>query len=363
MASPAATHDRRPYVARPTLRLNGSENARLASLVVGMDMVEESGGLSGLELRLTNVASLRNGSAESSFDAGGGLEPGMEIIVGAGDSTAPTEIFRGAISAIEGVFAHDRAPELVLLAEDALQKARMARRSKTYEQASLGDIAREIARRHGLTPRVTGLDQRFGVQVQLNESDLAFLRRLLRRVDADLQVVAGELHVSPRSDVRRGEIPLALGAGLRSVRVTADLADQVTRTTVEGWDVHAGNRLHSEGQERASGPGAGQKGAEILRNRLGSRTHHVGHLVAHDAAEAQALAGAVRDLRARRFVRAFGVTEGHASLRVGTHVKLSGLGRWFSNTYYVVKARHLFDLNNGYATEFEAECAWMGRPN
>jgi len=64
--------------------------------------------------------------------------------------------------------------------------------------------------------------------------------------------------------------------------------------------------------------------------------------------------------RARRFVRLEGVAEGNAQLRVGTTVSVSGLsGRW-DNSYYVVEARHLYDVHAGYRTEFVGECAWLG---
>jgi hypothetical protein len=32
----------------------------------------------------------------------------------------------------------------------------------------------------------------------------------------------------------------------------------------------------------------------------------------------------------------------------------------FDNTYYVVSACHLFDLRQGYRTDFRAECAFIG---
>ena len=47
-------------------------------------------------------------------------------------------------------------------------------------------------------------------------------------------------------------------------------------------------------------------------------------------------------------------------MRVGTTVSVSGLsGRW-DNSYYVVEARHLYDVRAGYRTEFVGECAWLG---
>jgi phage protein D len=325
-----------------------------------MTVTEQAGGMSALELRLTNVASLHDGGAETAFDAGGDLDLGTEIIIGAGEATTPIEIFRGAITGLEGVFTEDEAPLLLVLAEDAFQKARMARRSKVYENQSLAEIVREVAGCHGMTPRIDGLGANFGPQVQLNESDLAFLRRILARADADLQIVGTELHASPRSDVRRGQIEIGLHDHLKSVRVIADLADQITQATVRGWDVSAGSALESDGQDNALGPGSGRKASAILEQKFASRRHHSGHLASWNQAEADSLAAAIRNQRARRFVRAIGESTGNPALRVGTHLKLTGLGGWFSNTFYVVQARHLFDLQQGYRTEFEAECATLG---
>jgi uncharacterized protein len=350
------------FRATPTIRLNGEENERLTSLVVAMVMSEQTGGLSSLELRVTNAASLTSGAAEYAFDAGGELELGAEIIVGAGDASAPVEIFRGYVTGLEGLFDQDGPPELVILAEDGLQKARFARRTKVYEDQSLADIVREIANEHGLTPQLTGLDENFGTQVQMNETDLGFLRRLLARVDADMQIVGTDLQVSPRAQVRRGEVTLTLGDGLKNVRVLADLAHQITKATVKGWDVFNGSAVDAEGPENALGPGAGRKGGDIVSEKFSERTQHSSQFMSYDQSEADALAASVRNGRARRFLRAQGVADGNPSLRVGTHVQLRGVGDWFANTFYVVAAKHLFDLRAGYRTEFEAECAFLGEP-
>ena len=112
----------------------------------------------------------------------------------------------------------------------------MKRRTRTFEDSSMADIARAIAGDLGLTPRITGFSDPIGTQVQMNESDLAFLRRLLARYDGDVQVVGSELHVSPRGEVRRSAVELALRSQLRRATVLADLAHQVSEVTVTGWD-------------------------------------------------------------------------------------------------------------------------------
>ena len=94
--------------------------------------------------------------------------------------------------------------------------------------------------------------------------------------------------------------------------------------------------------------------------RARRRHEHLAAPAVYSSDEARAVAEAALDQRARRFVRAEGVAEGNAQLRVGTCVTLAGVSPQFDNTYYVVRACHLFDMKQGYRTEFSAECAYLG---
>ncbi len=349
------------YSARPTVRIAGEADARITQLVVAMRMEEHEGGMSSLEMRLCNLAPTTDGGAELAFDSRSNLKLGADIAIYAGDSAAPREIFRGTVTALELDFKIGSRPELTVLAEDALGAARRARNSRLYTDKAPAEVVRAIAADLGLRPVITGLDGPVATWAQLNESDLSFLRRLLGRFDADLQIVGDELQVSPRSEVSRGSIELALFGQLARVRVIADLADQVSSITTRGW--HAGNGVSVKGEATAGthlGPGSGRDGKAALEDALASRSEHLGHMAVATDEEAQAVAEAAFDLRARRFVRAEGTAEGNAQLRVGAHVTLTGISAQFDNTYYVARACHLYDLQQGYRTDFSAECAFLG---
>jgi phage protein D len=350
------------YSAQPTVRINGRAYDKVTALLNSMRLTESEGGMSSLELRLENTARFEDGQVGLVFEDESILRLGARLAIYAGDEEAPREIFRGLITGMEVSFEGTEGPELLVLAEDVLQRARLARRTRVHEDVSLDTLARELATRLGMRPVITGFSERIGTQVQLNESDLAFLRRLLSAYDGDLQVVGDELHVSPRKDVRRGEIELELYSQLRRARVTVDLAHQVTEVTATGWDTLAGRRVSGRGTGVSLGPGAGRRGADMLREAIGERSEHFGNVPAMTDGEAQAIASAAFDQRARRFVCVEGTAEGHPSLRVGTHVTLRGLGRRLDNTYYVVRACHRYDLMRGYETDFEAECAFLGAP-
>jgi len=354
------TSDLAVYRARPTVRVDGRENPRVSELLLGMEMTESEGGMSAVELRFSNVASDPRGGADLAFEDDAILKLGARLAVYTGDENEPREIFQGAITGLEAEFPQGGPPELVVLAEDRFQQARRKRRTKVFENVSVSDIANQLAGDLGLRP-IVNADTPPVTEVQLNESDLVFLRRLASRYDLDLQVVGEELHLSARSDVRRGAVDLALHSQLRRARVLADLSHQSTKITTRGWDRGAKQSARGEGSGANLSPGTGRTGSQVLRQTLGERTDHVAHLALANDREASAVADAVFDSRARRFVCVDGTAEGNPALRVGTHVTLTGLGPRFSNTYYIVRACHRYDVQRGYETDFEAECAYLGR--
>jgi hypothetical protein len=348
---------RNAYNARPTVRVDGQALTIVDDLLRSCTVSEAEGGMSSLALGLSNWAPV-DGSLGLAFDAGGPIALGTRLQVYAGDTSAPREIFDGKVHAIEASASVGAPPGLLLLAEDKLFAARMARRTALYERKSIEELVREIAGRHGLIADPSGLPDTPQLWVQYDESDLSFLRRALGRSDCDMQLIGSQLQVRRSADIDRGTIELQLYSQLREVRVIADLSEQVTTITAGGFDAQAGNGYSASSQGAQPGPGSGRSAAALL-NAIATRSEHLGALPCLNQEEAQALADSAFDQRARRFVRVHGSTEGNAELRVGARVRLRGVGRRFDNCYAVVEARHRYDQTGGYTTDFVAQSAFL----
>jgi uncharacterized protein len=349
---------RTAYSARPTLRVDGQALPALDDLVRTFTVSEAEGGMSSLSLGMGNWGMV-DGSLGLVFDAGGPIKLGARVQLYAGETSGPTEIFDGQIHAIEASGSVGAPPSLLVLAEDKLYAARMSRRSKSYVDSSLEQVVQAIAGDHGLSVDATGLPGGSALWVQMNESDLSFLRRVLGRSDCEMQVIGSTLQVRSSADMDRGTLDLTLYSQLQEVRVVADLSSQVTEVMARGFDPAAGDGFEKTSTGAQAGPGSGRTGASLLSEIGIDRSENLGALPCRNDTEAKALADATFDQRARQFVRLHGRTEGNASLRVGSRVNLHGVGRRFDNCYAVVEARHRFDPTSGYVTEFVAQSAFL----
>lgn len=363
MPSESALSTNDIFVSSPIVEVDGQINDMVQTLMVGMDMTESEQGMSSLEMKFINTATLEGRGNDLAFEYSDNdlLSIGKPIKVWTGDHNDPEEIFRGTISGLEMVIEEFKEPRLHVLAEDALQKARLTRHTRLHGAGTLRSIIQSIAGGLNLRTDITGMNQQVDAQLQFNESDLAFVRRILKRFDGELQVVGDALQIAPRSDIRRNEITLEQGSQLLSIRILADLAHQASKITFAGWDVAAGREIKVENNGGADlGPGQGKSGAQLLKDTFGERSEHLSHVGVQNQTEAQALVNGSYSHRARKFVCAEGVSEGNPGIRVGTHLTLQGIGPRFENTYYVTKVRHHYDLSQGYRTMFHAECAFLG---
>jgi uncharacterized protein len=344
------------YSARPGVALDGVDKPELSQGLIAALVEETSDGLSRCEVTVGNWGTA-NGSVDYLYSDRRLLNFGklLSVRMGAGDKAA--EVFKGRITGLQADFPAARSPEMVVLAEDRFQDLRMTRRTRTFEQATVAEVARRVAADHGLRAEVDLDSAGHPVLAQVNQSDLAFLREVAQRVDAEVWVEGDVLHAQARA--RRSGRPLTVtyGRELREMSMLADLAGQRTAVAVSGWDVSAKEALDAEATEAVmQGELQGvSSGVAILGRTFGTRKERLMHTVPLTSREATAMAEAALRRSARRFVTGQGLTEGDGRIRVGSTIELIGLGAAFNGRHHVSRVKHQFDPVRGYLTYFEVE--------
>lgn len=356
-----ALHDPLPlHAAAPTLEIDGQSYPMLAANLQRMRMSERLGGLSSLELSFVDSVPDGEGSHYAANSASP-LQLGAGVRVFAGPATTGAgEIFDGQVTAIESEIRPDGPPLFTIIAEDRLFPARRNRRTRLYEAQALGDVAERIARDLGLRAEVReGVDRTARDWMQADETDLAFLRRILDRFDCDMQVVGDRLQVGRVGLDRRALVTLTRGDNLISARITADVAEQVSAIRQASFDPATGERVDDRQDASGFGPGEGRSGPEILEQRLSAVALLCGRGGPMTDGDAAALARIEGERRARGFVRLDGCARGDADLRVGSWVELVGVNPMFANKFAIRRATHTWDQERGYRTDFLAECAYL----
>lgn len=351
-------------VDRPRFEIDGEARDSLSVDLVSMEACDDEDGVARLEMVLVNWGQREQGSEPGfQYFDGAQFDLGSEIAVTVGATDVSAEVFRGVITAVEGVYRQLAPPQIVVRAEDALFWARARQHTRVHEQATDADVAREAASALSLAADAGASGPTHEQLWQINRSDLGLLRERARAVDARVGMVDGQLVFVPRRGGDSEPIALSRASDLVRCEVCADLAHQRTEVRVHGWSVRDKAGIHessgtSDVQAEAEG---GRLGGELL-DAIGVdaiEDHHVEMPVTGE--EARQLAQSLMKGRARRFVVARGTTDGTPSMRVASRVHLVNLGSWFDGIYHVCSVRHVWDQMEGYRTHFVAERPDLGR--
>lgn len=351
----------------PKFYIGGRERIELARDLNTLRLEEDVEGMKRLSFTLGAVGPQRGSRDEQLLYLDGQtFDFGSEIEVAMGPASRQLTVFKGRVSGIQLTLQQGQSPEVRVLAEDALMDLRMTRRFKTYEDMSDADILREIAGQHGLQAQADVQGPTYSVVQQWNQSDLAFLRERAQRLQADVWVHDGTLHLASRDGRGGSRLTLVQGNDLLAVEIRADLAHQRTEVKFGGFD-EAGKDAIDEDAGRgvvSAESSGGRNGPEVLESAFGERVSHWVRQVPLKDDEARDWAKAEMLRRARSFIGVRGLTLGSAAMIAGSVLRLERVGPLFEGDgYYVTRVAHSFDTRNGFRTEFEAQRAWIGRAN
>lgn len=351
-------------VARPTLAVDGHDNLELSDRVVEMTISQDQTGLFRCEVLFDNWGPVEQGFSYVLSDRRI-IDFGKTFTVKhSGDSSV---LFSGRIMALEGMFLANGSRLLRVLAEDRLQDLRMTRRTRHFgdgDSVTDSDVIRQIANDHSLQTSLDIEEVNHKRLAQVNESDLAFLQRLARGLDADIWLDNDTIHVISRSRHGGQALELAYQERLLEFVVLADLAEQRTSVTVSGWDATNKQAVSHEATERVIQREIGNltSGVSLLSQAIGQRTEVIAHTVALDSGEAEARANAYFRMRGRRFVTGTAIVRTSGAYRIGQKVNFTELDSLFNGEYIITGVQHLFDTyGGGLRTEILVERPGIGQ--
>lgn len=336
--------------SRPLLKVDGQMRDDMQQALTAMVINLPLHGCAHAEVHLTNWGP-REGAQFADFlfnDVG--LGKPLEILVG---DDNPESLFSGEITGIEERYG-DGAPMLALLLQDKLHRLARARHSRAFEDQSPNDVVQTVAGGAGLTADAQVSDM-VATWHQFNESDLAFLMRLLGRFDIALRMDGTQLRARPEEP---DADPITLDAqdSVLRVRMIADLNHQSLNTQVRGYN--AGDAVdvdHTTSRMTPAPSGVTAAATLAQLGWLGDET--VVQPFARVSGEATAYADAHFRRQAKHFVQGEIVCQGEAALKSGREITLEGVSPRLCGTYQIVHCVHRFDNVSGFETHLKVNKA------
>lgn len=293
----------------------------------------------------------------------------IEICIGYGDAASTPVAMLGQVANIATNFPESGAPELVVSGYDHGYPLKLGKRSDSWKDRKDSDVVQLIASHHHLDTVIDDTGEKHP-QIEQNQlSDWDFMKTLAERNSAgkkdqnqhfELYVEPGGIGKKPTlhfGKPRTESAPVAIlawGAGLLSFRPEANLAGQVSKVEVYGWDVRGKQPIVGHASADAAGP----RGKSIAQH-LGSLVRAPDRQPAlrlrqpvYTQAEADKRAKAALGDLTNDFLKGDAECIGLPELRPDRTVELTNLGTAFSKVYYIEQASHQLD-SGGYKTRFK----------
>jgi len=282
----------------------------------------------------------------------------IEVGMGYGDAKSIPVALSGIVTEITTNFPDGGSPELAVSGYDHGFPLTVGKNSRTWTKAQDSDAAKEIASFNNLDADIETTQEKHAQIEQNQESDWEFLKKLADRNFFELYVdERSRLHFGKPNDKADAVVRLVYGQELLSFKPEANLAGQVSKVEVYGWDPKDKKKIlgtATAGEESGlTGKSAGQYLNSLVRDPQKRPVLRIRQPV-FTQAEANQRAKAALNERAKQFLTGEGETIGLPELRPDRNVELAGLGIPFSKIYYIQQATHKID-GGGYRTRFKVK--------
>ncbi|HEX5440606.1 MAG TPA: VgrG-related protein [Ktedonobacterales bacterium] len=304
-------------------------------------------------LHLPDVATLVLHDPHLRWTDAESLAPGKSVKIAARHAAGEKPIFDGEIVELEPDF-HPSTQILTVRAFDRMHRLARGQHMRSFQNVTDGDLVKKLAQEVGLKAHSAPTSQVHPYVFQNNQTNLAFLRDRAAALGYLLYVQGDTLYFEPPTAAGQ-PIPLEWGATLSEFRPRLTTVGQSGDVTVRGWDPATRQEIvgHAKNGQGAPSVGEKQSGGDLAQGAFHVDAQSQGVIrPVRSQAEADALAQALADQRASRFIEAEGVCAGNPAVVAGSSVQISAVGDRFSGTYFITSATHIYSAQSGYVTQF-----------
>ena len=284
----------------------------------------------------------------------------IEIAATSQSDDAEATLIKGEVTSVEADY-DTLGARAIVRGYDKSHRLAAGRKTKTYENVKLSDIAKQIASDASLDADADETDGTLDHVFQVNQSDLDFLYAIaLRagfdcRVDGDTLLFKKPVESSDAPDEGEpsdaGGTTLVWGMNLVEFRARMSAVAQVSEVQVRGWDPKAKEAVIGKGTPTASNADLDTTPSDLADKVGGQTMVVVDHPVAAQA-DADVLATARANQVGSAAFEATAVAIGDPKLKAGTPVSVSGVDPALSGKWVISGSRHEFQ-NGAYHTALE----------
>lgn len=275
----------------------------------------------------------------------------LELSIECGTQFKP--VMLGQVISLEPELSENSPMILIVRAYD---KSFMLRRTKTARPAFLNmrhsEIVSQIVQEAGLLADVATTPVIYDY-VQQIESDWRFLKKMALANGYELYIFFDTVVFKPSNDTSTSTHSIKRGRELLNLSLRLSGAGQPNTHVVRGWDAGQKQPLVARttpGSFTFSPPDK-RLGAEITSEVFGECRSVTFDPPMISQNEAEHLAEAQFQSKARSFVTGNGWCLGNPEMKAGDNIELLNMGGRFSGLYYLTDVSHIIS-NEGYRTRF-----------
>jgi len=280
----------------------------------------------------------------------------VEISLGYQDNDKLPLMLRGKITAVQTSFPASGLPQINVSGYDLSYCMTKGKKSRNWTNKTDSFVVSQIAREYGLEPDVEDTKVEHPKTEESQESDSQFLEKLAERNGYELYVFDKTLSFKPPANKEKAVVSLEWGAGLLSFSPEINIAEQISKVEVRGWDIKTKKEIvgtATTGDEPGRDPGK-RSGGEILKQVCRDQGELKIRAPVFSQQEAKRRAESILKKRSELFVQGSGESIGLPEIRANTNIELKGLGTPFDKTYYVEQSTHTINTS-GYRTTFKVK--------